>query len=161
MTHVHVVRGPWGALAVRCDGHQVWAVTVTDAAPAEPEAAPACPLAPRLAAAFAALAAGQAAPAHALPRAPVGTPWQRRVWAAAQTIPFGARRTYGELAAALGRPGAARAVGRALAANPFLWVVPCHRVVPRGGGLGGFAAGSDRKAAWLAWEASVAGSTRP
>jgi methylated-DNA-[protein]-cysteine S-methyltransferase len=158
-THAHALRGPWGEVRVRCDGRAVQEVTVAGPSATLDDAPGPCPLGARLAAAFAALAAGDPSPAAALPLAPVGTPWQRRVWAAARGIPFGARRTYAELAAALGRPGAARAVGRALAANPFLLLVPCHRVVPRGGGVGGFAAGPERKAAWLAWEAATARRT--
>ena len=72
-----------------------------------------------------------------LPLAEHGTPFQRRVWAAIAAIPRGTHRTYGELA--IGMSSAARAVGQACGANPFPIVVPCHRVVAAGGGLGGFA----------------------
>ena len=64
----------------------------------------------------------------------------RRVYALLRALPYGATTTYGELAAALGEPGAARAVGRALGDNPFAPVVPCHRVLAAGGGAGGFSA---------------------
>ena len=72
-------------------------------------------------------------------------PFRQAVYGATRAIPPGATRTYGELAEALGRPGASRAVGQALAHNPFPLLVPCHRVVPAGGGreesrLGGFTA---------------------
>jgi methylated-DNA-[protein]-cysteine S-methyltransferase len=77
--------------------------------------------------------------------APVGTPFQRRVWAALCAIPYGETRTYGELAAELGT--APRAVGAANGANPFAVVVPCHRLVGAGG-LTGYAGGLDRKR-WL------------
>jgi methylated-DNA-[protein]-cysteine S-methyltransferase len=79
------------------------------------------------------------------------TGFQRRVWAAARRIPYGKTTTYGEMAASIGSPGAARAVGGALNANPFPVVVPCHRVVSSAG-IGGFAAGSDLKAKMLLLE---------
>jgi O-6-methylguanine DNA methyltransferase len=74
-----------------------------------------------------------------------GTPWQLRVWAALREIPPGETVTYGELARRLGRPHAARAVGAACAANPVAVLVPCHRVVPSSGGLGGYRWGVERK----------------
>lgn len=67
-------------------------------------------------------------------------PFERRVYDAALAIPPGETRTYGELAAAIGAPGAARAVGRALGRNPFPIVVPCHRILAASGGSGGFSA---------------------
>ena len=67
-------------------------------------------------------------------------PFHRQVYQAARGIPRGATATYGEIAAKLGAPGEARAVGQALARNPFAIVVPCHRVVAAGGKLGGFSA---------------------
>lgn len=77
-----------------------------------------------------------------------GTPFQRRVWAALRRIAPGEITTYGSLAAALGAPGAARAVGLACGRNPIAIVVPCHRVVGAGGRLTGYAGGLDRKR-WL------------
>ncbi len=77
-----------------------------------------------------------------------GTPFQRRVWAALRRIPAGETTTYGALAAALGAPGAARAVGLACGRNPIAIVVPCHRVVGAGGRLVGYAGGLERKR-WL------------
>ncbi len=68
------------------------------------------------------------------------TPFQRRVYEAAREIPAGETRTYGELARRLGSPGGARAVGQALGRNPFVLVVPCHRVLASNGSLGGFSA---------------------
>jgi len=68
------------------------------------------------------------------------TPFQRKVRAACRRIPLGETRTYAELAAAVGSPQAARAVGRVMATNPVPIVIPCHRVVGSGGGLGGFSA---------------------
>ena len=74
-----------------------------------------------------------------------GTPFQRAVWAAARTIPYGKNVSYGELAVQSGAPGASRAVGSALGRNPVCIVVPCHRVIAANGRLGGFAAGLDWK----------------
>ena len=72
-----------------------------------------------------------------LPLRPSGTAYQRRVWAQVATIPSRQTRSYGELAKAL--HSGPRAVGQACGANPFPLVVPCHRVIAAGGGLGGFA----------------------
>lgn len=80
-----------------------------------------------------------------LPLAPAGTAFQQRVWAALTAIPAGETRTYGELARALGRPSAARAVGRANATNPICLIVPCHRVIGADGSLTGFAFGEPIK----------------
>jgi len=77
-----------------------------------------------------------------------GTPFQREVWRELRRIPPGELRTYGELARALGRPGAARAVGGACARNPVALLVPCHRAVGTGGALTGYAFGKERKR-WL------------
>ncbi len=85
---------------------------------------------------------------------PSGTPFQQSVWTALQRIPFGQTRSYGELASALGNPGAARAIGRANATNPIALVIPCHRVIGGDGGLSGFAFGEDIKRALLEHEKS-------
>ena len=69
-------------------------------------------------------------------------PFERRVYEVARTIPPGAILTYGDIAARLGAPGEARAVGQALGHNPFPIVVPCHRVLAAGGKVGGFSANS-------------------
>jgi methylated-DNA-[protein]-cysteine S-methyltransferase len=68
------------------------------------------------------------------------TPFQRKVLAVCRRIPLGETRTYAELAAEVGSPKAARAVGRVMATNPVPIIIPCHRVVGSGGGLGGFSA---------------------
>lgn len=80
-----------------------------------------------------------------VPLALEGTDFQREVWGALLAIPHGTVTTYGELAERLGRPGASRAVGSANGANPVPVLVPCHRVVAAGGGLGGYSAGLERK----------------
>jgi O-6-methylguanine DNA methyltransferase len=91
---------------------------------------------------------------------PHGTPFQRAVWRALLAIPFGSTRTYGEIAAAIGRPQAARAVGAACRANPIGLVIPCHRVIGHDGALTGYAGGLDLKSRLLRHEAAVAPSAR-
>ncbi len=80
------------------------------------------------------------------------TDFQKDVWGVVSEIPYGEVRTYGWVAAQLGRSKAARAVGRALAENPFPIVVPCHRIVRGDGSLGGFSAGIAWKKALLQLE---------
>lgn len=77
------------------------------------------------------------------------TAFQARVWAALRAIPYGESRTYRQIAAAIGQPGAARAVGSACARNPVSLVIPCHRAVREDGGLGGYRWGIARKCALL------------
>jgi O-6-methylguanine DNA methyltransferase len=81
-----------------------------------------------------------------------GTAFQCRVWEELTRIPYGSTRTYGEVAKAIGKPGAARAVGTACGSNPGPLIVPCHRVVRGGGALGGYGLGLPRKKALLAME---------
>lgn len=88
--------------------------------------------------------------------APSGTPFQQSVWAALRKIPFGSTRTYGELAADLGNPGAARAIGRANATNPICLIIPCHRVIGGDGSLTGYAFGEALKSQLLAHEGVIA-----
>ena len=82
-----------------------------------------------------------------------GTPFQRRVWAALDAIPYGTTTTYGALAAALGAPAAVRAVGAANGRNPLSIVRPCHRVVGATGALTGYGGGLEAKRVLLALEA--------
>lgn len=84
-----------------------------------------------------------------------GTPFQRAVWEALCAIPYGETRSYGEVARAVGDPGAARAVGLANGANPVPLVVPCHRVIQSGGKIGGYGGGLELKRRLLAMEQSV------
>jgi len=79
-------------------------------------------------------------------------PFEKRVLTEAMKIPYGRVATYGQIAKALGRPQAARAVGNAMAKNPIPIVIPCHRVVRSGGGLGGFGGGLQMKRRLLAME---------
>jgi len=80
------------------------------------------------------------------------TAFQRRVWAYLQSIPFGATRSYGQVAKAIGRPRAARAVARACATNRIAVAIPCHRVVREDGSMGGYRWGMERKKALLEME---------
>ncbi len=81
--------------------------------------------------------------------------FSRRVLEAAAAVPYGATAGYAEVAARAGSPRAARAAGNALAANPVPIVVPCHRILPAAGGLGGYAGGAERKRALLALEGAI------
>jgi methylated-DNA-[protein]-cysteine S-methyltransferase len=83
-----------------------------------------------------------------VPVATGGTAFQRDVWNALRTIPAGDTRSYGELAAKIGRAGASRAVGAANGANPVAIVVPCHRVIGASGAITGYAGGVANKR-WL------------
>ena len=88
--------------------------------------------------------AGDRAPFD-LPLDPRGTPFQRSVWAALATIPYGETRSYAAIAHQIGRPTASRAVGAANGRNPLSIVIPCHRVVGSAGALTGFAGGMAAK----------------
>jgi methylated-DNA-[protein]-cysteine S-methyltransferase len=87
-----------------------------------------------------------------LPLAAAGTSFQRRVWDALCDIPFGETRSYGQLAKAIGKPSAMRAVGAANGSNPIAIVVPCHRVIGADGSLTGFGGGLERKKFLLSLE---------
>ena len=93
-----------------------------------------------------------------LPLAPRGSDFQQRVWSALREIPYGQTESYGELAARIGSPGAARAVGLANGKNPIGIVIPCHRVVGANGALTGYGGGLDRKKQLLDLELAVAGA---
>ena len=90
-----------------------------------------------------------------------GTNFQVQVWQALLRIPEGCMVTYQAVARAIGRPGAARAVGSAVAANPISYLVPCHRVIRQSGVLGGYYWGSARKKAMFVWEDSRARPVAP
>ncbi|MGV9564573.1 methylated-DNA--[protein]-cysteine S-methyltransferase [Streptomyces sp. NPDC003480] len=85
-----------------------------------------------------------------------GTPFQRSVWEQLRRIPYGETRSYGELADALGKSGASRAVGLANGRNPIGIIVPCHRVVGANGSLTGYGGGLDRKKRLLDFESGTA-----
>lgn len=87
-----------------------------------------------------------------LPLDPVGTDFQRDVWRALLTIPYGETRSYADIARAIGRPTATRAVGAANGRNPLPIVTPCHRVIGSNGTLTGFGGGLPNKQLLLALE---------
>jgi methylated-DNA-[protein]-cysteine S-methyltransferase len=88
---------------------------------------------------------------------PAGTDFQRSVWFALADIPYGETISYAELAQWVGRPRAFRAVGQANGANPLAIILPCHRVIASGGGIGGYGGGLDLKRWLLAHEAECEG----
>jgi len=87
-----------------------------------------------------------------LPFSTKGTDFQQQVWSYLFSIPYGKTVTYKEIAVALGRPKAMRAVGTAVGSNPLCIIRPCHRVLATGGGIGGYAGGIDAKRTLLALE---------
>jgi methylated-DNA-[protein]-cysteine S-methyltransferase len=95
-----------------------------------------------------------------LPLAPRGTPFQQQVWKELQRIPFGETATYGDIARAIGKPAAVRAVGGANHHNPLSIVIPCHRVIGADGSMTGYGGELHRKRLLLELEARVAGSAR-
>ncbi|MCO8144037.1 bifunctional helix-turn-helix domain-containing protein/methylated-DNA--[protein]-cysteine S-methyltransferase [Rhodovulum tesquicola] len=110
------------------------------------------PVAPLVAAAF-----GQGSTRLHL----IGAPFQIKVWEALLAIPSGHVTTYAEIARAIGSPRAARAVGTAVGRNPVAFLIPCHRVLRAGGGLGGYHWGLPVKRAMLAWESARAEAAEP
>lgn len=127
-----IVAAPGFALGVQCNDDEITAIDFLEP---RPEQAPGTALA---AEAVRQLKAYLADPdfQFGLPLRPAGTAFQRRVWAQIAAIPTGATQTYGQLAKSI--KNAPRAVGQACGANPYPLVVPCHRVIATGGGLGGF-----------------------
>ncbi|MGE2732863.1 methylated-DNA--[protein]-cysteine S-methyltransferase [Mycolicibacterium vaccae] len=91
----------------------------------------------------------------------VGTPFQRRVWEALTTIPYGETRSYGAIARQIGAPGASRAVGLANGHNPIGIIVPCHRVIGANGKMTGYGGGIDRKKLLLGLEKTHAATATP
>ncbi len=83
---------------------------------------------------------------------PKGTPFQQKVWGVLRSIPYGATRSYAEVAAQIGCSKGCRAVGMANHANPLPIIIPCHRVIEKNGGLGGYAFGLDYKRKLLSIE---------
>ncbi|MDR1934196.1 MAG: methylated-DNA--[protein]-cysteine S-methyltransferase [Candidatus Accumulibacter sp.] len=128
-----IIAAPAFCLGVRCDEIEILALEFL---PPRREQAPANALAAEAARQLRAYLA-DADFAFCLPLRPAGTRFQRRVWDEIAQIPSRQTRSYGELAKAV--RSAPRAVGRACGANPYAVVVPCHRVIAAGGGLGGFA----------------------
>lgn len=142
---VATIDSPFGTIVIEVDDGAVVRLELADGPPVPTSTAPATD--PVLAAATTQLReylAGERT-SFDLPLRPAGTPFQQDVWAELQRIPYGTTITYAELADRVGRPRAHRAVGSANGANPIAIVVPCHRVVATGGGLGGYAYGTDTK----------------
>lgn len=83
--------------------------------------------------------------AFALPLAPAGTEFQKKVWAALRDIPWGETRSYGDIARAIGKPTACRAVGMANGRNPLPVFIPCHRVIGTNGSITGYSGGLEKK----------------
>ena len=142
-----VVDSPVGRLGVVVDGATV--IGVRFGAPPGPAAGH--PAADELMAYF----AGTLSDFTVGVKTPGGSAFERSVWAEIAKIPYGGMLTYGEIAAALGDPGLARAVGTACNHNPVPVIVPCHRVVGAGGKMVGFGGGIDRKRRLLELEARV------
>jgi methylated-DNA-[protein]-cysteine S-methyltransferase len=160
MTAIAPFRSPLGPVAVEVTDAGLCGVSL--GARARPRPAVTQASREHLDAAVAALTDYFAGKAPVLPRLDLrGSAFDRMVWQGLLAIPFGETRTYGELAAALGVPTAARAVGAANGRNPIWILVPCHRVVAAGGGLGGYAGGLDAKRWLLAHEAGHAPCLRP
>ena len=157
VTHTVLDGTPVGPLTLVAAGTALTGLYMTDQRHRPPQESfgdPADPGAPPFAAAITQLRAyfrGELT-AFDLPLTLRGTPFQRRVWAALCTIPYGETRSYGQLAEALGVPTAARAVGLANGRNPVGIIVPCHRVVGADGSLTGYGGGLDRKRRLLAFE---------
>lgn len=140
------IDSPLGALRLLgARDHLVGLYLPAQDAPAAP--AGTSPLLARVAAQLAEYFAGERR-VFDVPLAPRGTGFQARVWEQLARIPFGETRSYGELARALGRPSASRAVGAANGKNPISIVVPCHRVIAASGALTGYAGGVAAKR-WL------------
>lgn len=98
---------------------------------------------------------------EAVPLVLMGPPFHVQVWRALLQTPAGGTATYGQVAAAVGQPRAARAVGAAIGANPISWLIPCHRFLGRDGRLTGYHWGLPRKAAMLSYERCHAGGEPP
>jgi len=90
-----------------------------------------------------------------VPVVPQGTDFERRVWAALRSIPYGKSMSYGDLAAQIGKPRAARAVGQAAGKNPIPIIIPCHRLLASHGKIGGFTGGLEEKKKLLIHEGIV------
>ncbi len=147
MSHAVTVPSPVGQLTVRVEGDAVVSLDWTDVKASSSDHPVLAAAAEQLDAYF----AGRLTDFD-LPLAPRGTDHQKKVWREMSHIPFGALRTYGDMAAAIG--SSARAVGTACGRNPIPIIVPCHRVVAAGGRIGGYSGrgGLDTKRALLALE---------
>jgi methylated-DNA-[protein]-cysteine S-methyltransferase len=155
VTGAAVMQSPLGPLVLRAEGDALAAISIADEPAATTQASGVLALArEQLEAYF----SGELR-AFDLPLAPGGTTFDRRVWAAVGAVPFGRTTSYGALAASLGAPRAARAVGHANGRNPLPIVIPCHRLVGADGRLTGYRYGVERKRALLEHESANRGYT--
>lgn len=146
---------PFGVGWVAFDGDGIHEVTLPGEAPPAPPAADPPVSVMALAAELTAYYDAGPWPRHPEIVSRAGsTSFGRQVYEMVAAIPASQSRTYGEIARRLGRPGAARAVGRAMATNPFPVIIPCHRVVGSDGSLTGYAGGIEMKRAMLEMESS-------
>lgn len=157
MLYSYTLPSPVGPLRLVADDQALREVSFASGETASPEeAAPPTPLLAQAAEQLNEYLTGQRQQFE-LPLAPIGTPFQQRVWAELRRIPFGQTVTYATIARRIGDALAVRAVGRANGANPLAIVLPCHRVVGTGGKLTGFAGGLNRKEWLLRHEGRQAG----
>ena len=143
------IPSPWGAFCLQCEGDIVTALTI-------PRGGTPALSAPT---AFSRLVEEELSAYLSarrrdfdIPLAPRGTSFQKAVWDLVREIPYGETRTYGEIAQALGRPKAVRAVAGAIGRNPIWILIPCHRIIGADGGLHGYAGGLAMKEALLSLE---------
>jgi methylated-DNA-[protein]-cysteine S-methyltransferase len=165
--HRHTVASPLGSLLLAASDQGMVGVWFDDQRHRPPDAtvaawreSPAHPMLQQAALQLGAyfLSAPGAAPRFDLPLdLSVGTGFQQAVWRALLEITAGDTRSYAQIAHAVGRPAAVRAVGAAIGRNPLTIVVPCHRVVASSGALTGYAGGLHRKTALLAREGARIG----
>ncbi len=134
---------PFGRLLLASDGAALTGLYLSDRRPDPDWVKDAGPFA-RVRAELADYFAGRLTQ-FTVPVNPAGTPFQKRAWEALKTIPYGATVSYAEQARRLGQPTASRAVGSANGKNPVSIVIPCHRVIASGGGLGGYGGGLPMK----------------
>lgn len=135
-----VTDSPIGPLTLTGNGDSVTGLYFGDLS----RGLPACPLLERAAEELAEYFAGERRKFD-LPLSPAGTEFQRRVWEALRTIPYGRTVSYGDVARQIGSPHACRAVGMANHRNPISILIPCHRVVGTGGDLTGYGGGLEKK----------------
>lgn len=135
MLYQKTIQTRWGTMVVTCDDETLFSVELGKAAQEDEH-----PLLSKTAQWFHEYEKGLR-PQLKLPLAGLGTLWQRQVWQALLQIPYGETVSYGELARQLGQPRASRAVGQAVGRNPWLILVPCHRVIRGDGSLGGYREG--------------------
>ena len=149
---LHTFDSPIGPLVLAAHRDALVALHLPQSSDAAPTGTPRCtPILARTATQLAEYFAGTRT-AFDLVLAPAGTEFQRTVWTALRSIPYGITRSYGELARAIERPTASRAVGAANGRNPIAVIIPCHRVIGASGALTGFGGGLPAKQFLLALE---------